>query len=139
MSVVLNPYLNFDGTARDAMTFYHSVFGGTLALSTFGENGMSENPDDTDKIMHGQIDAPNGLVLMGADIPTKLAGTAANGSLSLSGDDSATLTRFFDALSAGGTVTEPLTRAPWGDSFGMFVDRFGVDWLVNISGGTTAQ
>jgi PhnB protein len=143
MSVVLNPYLNFDGTARDAMTFYHAVFGGKLTLNTFSDFGGSGNPDDDDKIMHGQIDAPNDLTLMGADIPADVDDSGSNspgsnGSISLSGDDEATLSEFFDGLSDGGTVTEPLTRAPWGDSFGMLVDRFGVNWMVNISGDATS-
>lgn len=136
MSIVLNPYLNFTGSAREAMTFYQSVFGGELSLGTFGENGANQDSADADRIMHGQLDTPHGLVLMGADIPTSVPGTPSNGSISLSGDDSEALTRFFQALTEGGTVTEPLARAPWGDSFGMLVDRYGVDWLVNISGAT---
>ena len=135
MSIVLNPYLNFAGTAREAMTYYQSVFGGELNLGTFAENGMSDDPADTERIMHGQLETPHGLTLMGADVPTAVQGTPSNGSISLSGDDSEALTRFFNALADGGSITEPLTRAPWGDSFGMLVDRYGVDWLVNISGG----
>ena len=136
MSVVLNPYLIFNGRARDALTFYKSVLGGTLALTPFSDFGGGATVDDN-KIMHGQIDAPNGLVLMGSDMQNDMVGPESNGSISLSGDDEASLRGYFDALSEGGTVTEPLTRAPWGDSFGMLVDRFGVNWLVNISGNTT--
>jgi PhnB protein len=134
MSVVLNPYLHFDSTARDALTFYSSVFGGTLTLTTFAEFGGSDDPDDDEKIMHGQIEAPHGLVLMGSDIPAGMEPSGANGSISLSGDDEEALTGYFEGLAAGGTISEPLTKAPWGDSFGMLVDRFGVEWLVNISG-----
>ncbi|MFU8945781.1 VOC family protein [Mycetocola zhadangensis] len=139
MSVVLNPYLNFPGNAREAMSFYASVFGGKLTLNTFADFGGSGDPEDDAKIMHGQIDAPHGLVLMGADVPASMEGPGpiTNGSISLSGDDEAALSGYFTALAADGTVTEPLTRAPWGDSFGMLVDRFGVDWLVNISGSAT--
>ncbi|MCP2031838.1 PhnB protein [Okibacterium sp. HSC-33S16] len=138
MSVVLNPYLHFESTAREAMTFYASVFGGTLTLNTFADFGGSGDPDDDEKIMHGQIDAPNGLVLMGSDIPAGMESSGSNGSISLSGDDETALTGFFEGLATGGTISEPLTRAPWGDSFGMLVDRFGVEWLVNISGAAAA-
>ena len=55
MSTVLNPYINFADQAREAITFYHSVFGGDLTLNTFGENGMAEDPADADKIMHAQL------------------------------------------------------------------------------------
>lgn len=132
----LNPYLNFRDNAREAMEFYSSVFGGELTMSTFGEYQMAEDPAEQNKIMHAQLEAPNGLFLMGADTPNSSDYTAGgNISVSLSGEDSAELTGYWEKLSADGQVIEPLTLAPWGDSFGMCVDRFGVMWLVNISGG----
>ena len=69
MAIRLNPYLNFDSSAREAMTFYHSILGGEITFSTFGEFGLSEDPADQDKIMHSMITAPDGLVLMGATRP----------------------------------------------------------------------
>ena len=69
MATYLNPYLSFRDTARQAMEFYQSVFGGELTLSTFGEFHASEDPAEVDKIMHGQLETPGGLVLMGADTP----------------------------------------------------------------------
>ncbi|MFK4728852.1 VOC family protein [Agromyces mediolanus] len=136
MSVTLNPYLNFRDEARTALEFYHSVFGGTLNMSTFAEFGQAEDSADADKIMHGQIDGENGITLMAADTPSHLEYRPAAGfSVSLSGDDDATLRGYYDRLVDGGTVVEPLVVAPWGDAFGMLVDRFGVSWVVNISGG----
>ena len=131
----LNPYLSFKDEAREAMEFYHSVFGGELTLSTFAELQASEDPDEQDKIMHGMLETPEGMVLMGADTPNSMeyvpnAGTA----MSLSGDDDARLRDYWERLSAGGEVTLPLELAPWGDSFGMCVDKFGVSWMVNIAG-----
>lgn len=131
----LNPYLNFRDNARQAMEFYQSVFGGELNMSTFGEYQMAEDPAEQDKIMHAQLEAPNGLFLMGADTPNSMDYTpGGNISVSLSGEDHAELSGYWEKLSDGGTVIEPLALAPWGDSFGMCVDRFGVMWLVNIAG-----
>lgn len=135
MAVQLNPYLSFRDNARQAMEFYHSVFGGELTTSTFAEFHASQDPAEQDKIMHAQLLAENGLVLMGSDTPNGMDYTPGNNfSVSLSGDDDATLRGYWDKLSAGGTVTMPLNAAPWGDTFGMCVDKFGVSWLVNIAG-----
>ncbi|MBE4720338.1 VOC family protein [Pseudarthrobacter sp. AB1] len=135
MPMTLNPYLGFRENAREAMTFYQSVFGGDLALSTFGEFHASEDPAESDKIMHGMLTASNGLVLMGADTPNGMdLPTGSSISVSLSGDDEAELRGYWDKLSAdGGTVTVPLEPAPWGDIFGMCTDRFGTAWLVNVT------
>ncbi len=133
MTVRLNPYLNFRDNAKQAMDFYHSVFGGELAVNTFAEFQASEDPAEQDKIMHAMLEGDNGLVLMGADTPNSME-ESPNGPVSLSGDDEATLRGYWDQLSQGGTVTMPLEQAPWGDSFGMCTDRFGINWMVNISG-----
>lgn len=134
MTVTLNPYLNFEDQARAALEFYHSVFGGTLNVSTFADFGQAQDPADADKIMHGQLEGDNGLVLMAADTPGHMEYRPAAGfSVSLSGDDDAALRGYYDKLVDGGTVVEPLEVAPWGDAFGMLVDRFGISWLVNIS------
>jgi PhnB protein len=131
----LNPYLGFRDNARQAMEFYQSVFGGELNMSTFAEYQMAEDPAEQDKIMHAQLESPSGLFLMGADTPNSVDYTPGGSiSVSLSGEDHAELTGYWEKLSDGGTVLEPLAQAPWGDSFGMCVDKFGVMWLVNISG-----
>jgi len=135
MPTILTPYLGFKDNAREALTFYQTVFGGELALSTFGEFQASEDPAEQDKIMHGQLTSPNGLVLMGADTPNSMPFNEGDTfSVSLSGDDEEELTGYWNKLKEGGTVVEELSKAPWGDSFGMGKDKFGVNWLVNISG-----
>ena len=135
MTVRLNPYISFRDDARQAMEFYRSVFGGQLDLSTFGESGMTDDPAQQDKVMHAMLDTGSGLVLMGSDTPPGMDyQEGARISISLSGDDEATLRRYWDGLSAGGAVAQPLERAPWGDTFGMCTDRFGVFWMVNIAG-----
>ncbi|GAA1831135.1 VOC family protein [Agromyces salentinus] len=135
MPVTLNPYLNFRGTAREALEFYHSIFGGTLNMSTFADFQSAESPDEADLIMHGQVDGADGVTLMAADVPIRMEYHGISGvSVSISGDDDATIRGHWERLSEGGTVQQPLEVAPWGDAFGMLVDRFGVSWLVNISG-----
>jgi PhnB protein len=135
MPTRLNPYLNFQGNAREAMTFYRDVFGGELNLSTFGEFQATEDPAQADNIMHGELTTANGLNLMGADVMEGMDYTSGtNFSVSLSGDDESELRGYWDGLVEGGTIVEPLVVAPWGDTFGMLVDRYGVPWLVNIAG-----
>jgi PhnB protein len=137
MSAQLNAYLNFRDNAREAMEFYREVFGGTLTVSTFGENHASSDPSEDGLVMHSQLDGDNGIVFMASDTPARMDHRpGSNFSLSLSGDDDALLRGWYERLADGGTVTMPLEKAPWGDTFGMCVDRFGVSWLVNISGST---
>jgi PhnB protein len=131
-AVQMNPYLQFQDQAREAMEFYRSVFGGELSMDTFGSMGMSGAAVNDDRIMHAQLVSDH-LVLMGADVPDGVPyqpGSAI--SISLSGDDEATLRGYFDGLADGGTVVEPLVEAPWGDLFGMCLDRFGTAWMVNV-------
>jgi PhnB protein len=131
----LNPYLSFKDNARQAMEFYKAAFGGKLLMSTFKEYHASPDPAEDNKIMHAMLEADNGITLMGADTPNSMEHRpGSNVAVSLSGDNEAELTGYYQKLSAGGTVREPLKKAPWGDTFGMFTDKFGVDWMVNIDG-----
>jgi PhnB protein len=134
MTTHLNPYLGFRDTARSAMEFYQSVFGGELTMSTFGEGGMSDDPAEKDKVMHSQLASGIGL-LMASDAPAQMdLPSSSPHSLSVSGEDETELRGYWDKLVEGGTVALPLEKAPWGDTFGMCVDRFGVNWMVNIVG-----
>jgi len=135
MSSVLNPYISFRDTAREAMSFYQSVFGGEVVTTTFGEGGMPHDPAEADLIMHSRLITESGFVLMVSDTPATMEYTpGTNISISLGGEDEADLTRWWESLIVGATVTAPLMKAPWGDSFGMCTDRFGVPWMVNIAG-----
>lgn len=137
MTSRLSPYLSFRDTAREAMTFYQEVFGGELTISTFGEFHASDDPSEADKVMHSQLTTSSGYVFMGADTPNSMEySRGTDVSLSLSGEaaDKEELTRCYERLVEGGTVVEPLATAPWGDTFGMLVDRFGVHWMVNVAG-----
>jgi PhnB protein len=131
----LNPYLSFRDNAREAMEFYKSVFGGSLTLTTFKEFHASQDPGEADKVMHSMLEAENGITFMASDTPNGMEyrpGT--NMSMSLSGDNEPELRGYYEKLSAGGRVNMPLDKAPWGDTFGMLTDKFGVNWLVNITG-----
>jgi PhnB protein len=138
MATHLNPYINFtEGNAREALEFYHGVFGGELNISKFGDFGPPD-PQHTvpaDGVMHGQLETGSGFTLMASDTPPEFGvvrGT--NVSISLSGDVGDELRGYWEKLSDGATVTVPLQKQVWGDEFGTLTDRFGIQWMVNISG-----
>lgn len=135
MSSKLNPYISFQDNAREAMEFYKSVFGGKLELSTFGEAGMTDQGVKPDGIMHASLIADNGITLMGADAITGMREykKGSDISISLSGDDEVELTGYYNKLVEGGKEEQPLTKAPWGDIFGMCTDKYGIFWMVNIT------
>jgi PhnB protein len=133
MASRLNPYLNFDGNARQAMEYYKGVFGGELNMNTFGEYGQAGTPE-ADKIMHAQLETTSGFTLMASDTPPGMQRNPGDSmTISLSGDDAGELRGYWDKLSDGGNVTMPLEKQMWGDQFGQCVDRFGVPWMVNIA------
>ncbi|GAA2707980.1 VOC family protein [Micromonospora olivasterospora] len=131
MASQLNPYLNFDGNAREAMEFYHQIFGGDLSLATFGEYGG--DPAIADQIMHGMLRTRSGYVLMASDTPPGMQIQRGNAvTVSISGDDADELRGYWERLSEGGVVGVPLEKQVWGDEFGQCVDRFGTAWMVDI-------
>lgn len=135
MQTRLNPYIGFKGNAREAMEFYKTVFGGNLVLNTFKESHASKDPSEDDNIMHAMLETDNGIVLMASDTPKGMEySLGTNMSISLSGDNEEELTGYWEKLSVGATIAEPLKQAPWGDTFGMLTDKFGMYWMVNIAG-----
>lgn len=134
----LNPYLGFLDNAREAMEFYQSVFGGELDVNTFGQFGAGGGPE-ADKVMHAQLETPQGFTLMASDTPEGMEHKPGNNiSVSLSGEGGDGLDEMFTKLSEGGTVTMPLEKQMWGDTFGMVLDRFGISWMVNIAASADA-
>lgn len=132
MASRLNPYISFDGNAREAMEYYKDVFGGALSLNTFGEFGQ-QDASIADKIMHSSLETDRGFTLMGSDTPPGTEyNPGTNIAVSLSGDDADELRSYWTKLSDGGTVMVPLEKQMWGDEFGMCSDRFGISWMVNI-------
>jgi PhnB protein len=133
MSAILNPYLNFNGNAAEAMRFYQSVLGGDLHVQTFGDAGMAQNENEKNLTVHAALTS-DGITLFASDgRPDQKVIFGDNAHLSLQGNDAAQLTAYFDGLSAGGRVDMPLAKQFWGDTFGMLTDKYGVHWMVNIS------
>ena len=131
MNEMLSPYLNFQGNCEEAMNFYKSVFGGELEISRFGD--FPNCPEGfADKVMHCALKTPDVTFMASDGMPggTVTFGDSVN--MSLAHTDEEKLTKFFKGLSAGGTVAVPLAKQMWGDTFGMFTDKFGIHWLVNI-------
>lgn len=134
MQSTLNPYISFKDNAREAMEFYKTVFGGKLEFMTFKGFHVFDDPSEDDKIMHSMLQAENGITFMGADTPKSMEyNPGARISMALSGDNLEELKGYFDKLSEGGMVTAPFVQAPWGDTFGMCIDKFGVSWMVNVA------
>lgn len=134
----LNPYLNFEGNAEEAFLFYKSVFGGELSIQRMAEvpdvTGLSE--EEMNCAMHISLPLPNGQLLMASDIIPSLGHVLKVGNnnyISLFVDSREEAERFFKGLSAGGKIEMPLEDMFWGDYFGSFTDRYGVNWMVNYS------
>jgi PhnB protein len=131
MTSRLNPYISFNGNAREAMEFYRSVFGGELIVNTFAEFG-NPDPEVAHLVMHSQLETPSGYFLMGADLMPGMPVTSGSTiTISLSGDDSE-LRDYFARLGEGGTITVPLEKQVWGDEYGQVTDRYGIAWMANI-------
>lgn len=132
MASILAPYLQFQTTCREALGFYASVLGGEPRFMTFADLGMAEG-DAGSLIAHGQLETPMGYTIMASDTPEGMPYVEGSRiTMCLSGDDEQ-LAAYFDGLSAGGEVTQPLEQMVWGDRFGAFNDKFGIVWAVDIS------
>lgn len=136
----VNVYLNFDGQCEEAFEFYKSVFGGEFSyLGRFNEMPQDENnklsESDGNKIMHVSLPISAETNIFGSDTigawsPKLIQGNNYSISINASSKDEAD--RLFNGLSAGGQVTMPLENTFWGAYFGMFVDKFGINWMVNF-------
>jgi PhnB protein len=133
MASRLNPYVQFNGNAREAMEYYRDVFGGELNINTFGEFG-TDDPAVADQTMHAQLENERGFTIMASDTaPGMSYQPGTNMAISLSGEDADELRGYWDKLADGGNVMMPLEKQMWGDEFGMCADRFGISWMVNIT------
>ncbi len=133
MPLRLNPYISFTGNAREAMEFYQAALGGELVVNTFGEYG--DAGPASDKVMHANLETPDGFTLMASDTPPGMDPPQGSSiTVSLSGEDEVKLRGFWDKLTEGAEIEMPLERQMWGDVFGQFTDKFGIQWVVNITG-----
>jgi len=130
-TLTLDPYIFFPGNCREAMTFYASVFGGKLELQTYGEVSTETPKDQVENIMHASLRG-GAVTLLGSDT-AKASAKAAKISLCLGSSDETAMRQIFDSLSKGGEVYQPLKQQFWGDTFGSLTDKFGVEWMMNIT------
>ncbi|CAM3167493.1 VOC family protein [Actinomyces slackii] len=136
MTATLRPYLNFPGTTREAMTFYHEVFGGELTVASFADLGaLPADHPAADQVMHSELNGPV-VVLSAADVPEGVAPVTLNRgndvNLAIMADDEAQVRTWFDALSQGADIEMPLGVQIWGDIYGSLTDRFGTGWMFNV-------
>ncbi len=137
----LSPYLHFNGNCEEAMNFYQSVLGGDLEINRFGDYASPDMPvseDQKDSVMHSTLKTDEFSFMASDGMRDHALAIGENVSISIAGTDEAKHTGYFNGLSAGGKLTMPLSKQVWGDVFGMFTDKFGIHWMVNISATPTA-
>jgi PhnB protein len=134
MSVNAVTHLNFRGDARQALEFYHSVFGGELTIMSYEDMGNVQEPSEAKQVVWGQVAASNGFRVMAYDVPLSRPWSAGEDPffISLRGASAEEITTFWAGLSKGATVVAPLAPAQWATLYGMLKDRFGVTWVVDV-------
>lgn len=135
----INPHINFNGNAEEAFTFYKSVFGGEFAkvirLKDLASPEFPVSEDDANKILHIALPIGKHNVLMGNDIPESMGRVNENenrSKISISAESKEEADKLFNGLSVGSTVEMPIADSPWGSYFGMFRDKFGIEWMVDF-------
>jgi len=136
---LINPHINFNGNAEEAFTFYKSVFGGEFAkVIRFKDLANPEFPlaeKEENKIMHIALPIGKTNVLMGNDVPEFLGKVNENenrSKISISTESKEEADKLFNGLSAGGKIEMPISDSPWGSYFGMFRDKYGIEWMVDF-------
>ena len=135
---LINPHINFNGNAEEAFNFYKSVFGGEFAkIMRFKDLASTEFPvaeKEANKIMH--IALPIGKnILMGNDVPESMGTVNENenrSKIAISAESREEADKLFSGLSAGGNIEMPISDSPWGSCFGMFRDKFGIEWMIDF-------
>lgn len=154
MGIKTTTHLNFRGTAQEALDFYQKVFGGQVVATTYGDVGMPKDLPGADKIVFGEVENEDGFRIMAYDIPGKddadiseIAGHTRreNGATitdrtffqSVRGETLDEIRTYWDALSDGAEIIEPLAESAWSPGFGMLTDRFGVTWVLDVQASYT--
>ena len=149
MSLTATTHLNFHGDARAALEFYRSVFGGQIAITTYGDVGMPKDTPGADSVVFGQVATADGFRVLAYDVPGQSGGSAqAAGStrrengvtitdqpffVSVEGESLEEAQGYWDRLAAGATIIEPLAASAWSAGFGMLTDSFGVTWILSVA------
>lgn len=134
MTIKTTTHLNFRGDARAALAFYQQVFGGEQTLVTYRDAGAVQNPDEANQVMWGQIAAENGFRIMAYDVPSRLSWNPGEIPVfvSVRGNDAAEIAGYWQKLSTGATILQPLAPAGWSPLYGMLRDRFGITWVLDM-------
>jgi PhnB protein len=134
----INPHINFNGNAEEAFTFYKSVFGGEFAmiirLKDLSGPDFPVAENDANKIMHISLPVGNNF-LMANDVPEFMGRVNENenrSKISISAESKDEADKLFNGLSEGGNIEMPIAESPWGSYFGMFRDKFGIEWMVGF-------
>ncbi len=141
----INPSINFNGNAEEAFNFYKSVFGGEftkiIRLKDLASPEFPVSENDANKIMH--ISLPIGKnILIGNDVPESMGRTNENenrSKIAISAESKEEADKIFNGLSAGGKIEFPMGDSPWGSYFGMFRDKYGIEWMVDFDPNYSGQ
>ena len=135
MTVVTTPHLNFRGTAKAALEFYHSVFGGQLILLTNEQTYSTEIPEEAQQIKFGQVVGENGFQVMAYDVPSSVAYDQGEKSVfvSVRGDSAEEITELWGRLAEGATVLSDLAPSQFSPAYGMLTDAFGITWVLDVA------
>lgn len=136
---LINPYIHFNGNAEEAFTFYQSVFGGTFSkiirLKDLAGPEFPVAEKDEHKIMHIALPIGKNNMLMGNDVPDFLGPVNEQenrSKIAISTESKEEADKIFNGLSAGGDVEMPMDNSPWGTYFGMFRDKYGIEWMIEF-------
>jgi PhnB protein len=135
VSIATTAHINFRGQARDALTFYASVFGGKAAIATYADIHQVDDPAQADSVAWGQVEAPDGFRVMAYDVQTAKPFDHGQNAfyIALRGTDAAEVQARWDGLSEGATILTPLAPAVFAPLYGMLTDRFGVTWIIDVA------
>ncbi len=134
MPIKTTPHLNFRGNARQALTFYQSVFGGGLVTITYADARVVTSPAEADLIIWGQVTSKDGFRIMAFDVPSATSWDPGQIPVyvSVRGDDAETLTRYWEKLSNGGVIVQPFGPSGFSPLYGMVKDAFNITWVVDL-------
>lgn len=155
MSIKTTTHLNFRGDARAALELYQSVFGGQIMIATYGDFGMPQDVPGAGNVVFGQVESEDGFRVMAYDIPGP-SGDSAQGAGATRRENGVTVTDqsffisvrgqtlnevqgYWDKLSVGASIVEPLAASAWSPGFGMITDSFGVTWIIDVATGNNAE
>ncbi len=128
-------HINFRGNARQALAFYHEVFGGQLSLVSNQEAGADHTPEEANQIIWGQVADGRGIRVMGFDVPSSMPWNPGQNAffVAVEADTAERVAKHWGTLSDGATIVQALAPAPWSPLYGMLKDRFGVLWSLSVA------